>query len=329
MGRSLNLTGQKIDKLTIIRYIGRRQQNNGRTIPQYECKCDCGNDVIRDQSYLLNKRIRHSCGCDAPYSVDNIPHSSSFKLNDFTGKTIGDITVISRADNVRMYGKNEVMWNCVCSCGKHLVIPAYTISRKSKIPNVTFNCGDATKHVIHGNRYINGDSNTRLKDIWNRYRYYCYNPNSDMYHLYGARGIAFCDEWKDNFDVFKKWALSVGYDDTKYLIRAYNDIGFCPENCYFSDRMDKISANSVDRRVSNLPDPMNMLNQLIYYQGSILTASDWDKVAGFPDGTVINGIMNGMTIDQIMAMNIPGVMKNAIYQIDRRTNHPIDLNKYI
>lgn len=41
----------------------------------------------------------------------------------------------------------------------------------------------------------------------------CYNENSDDYPYYGGRGIRICDEWLNDYAVFKEWAYANGYDE--------------------------------------------------------------------------------------------------------------------
>ena len=48
----------------------------------------------------------------------------------------------------------------------------------------------------------------------------CYIPSQKGYENYGGRGIAVCDEWKDDFQAF------------------YNYMGECPIGCNSIDRID-------------------------------------------------------------------------------------------
>lgn len=61
----------------------------------------------------------------------------------------------------------------------------------------------------------------------------CYNKNSKKYQNYGARGIAVCDKWKNNFKAFYNWALKNGYEYGKGLSidRINNDKEYSPNNC--------------------------------------------------------------------------------------------------
>ena len=51
-----DLTNQSFGKLTVIKYVGRNKYNRF-----WECKCECGNKVIRTQTAILSGHS--SCGC--------------------------------------------------------------------------------------------------------------------------------------------------------------------------------------------------------------------------------------------------------------------------
>ena len=72
-------------------------------------------------------------------------------------------------------------------------------------------------------RKTHGLSGTRLYGIWASMKYRCTSTSSSSYALYGARGIAVCDEWLD-FLTFYEWANSNGYRDDLSLDRVDNDL---------------------------------------------------------------------------------------------------------
>ena len=71
----------------------------------------------------------------------------------------------------------------------------------------------------------------RIKRIWKNMKSRCGNPNATSYRIYGGRGIAVCDEWKNDFMSFYNWAINNGYSDDLSIDRIDNDKGYCPENC--------------------------------------------------------------------------------------------------
>lgn len=64
----------------------------------------------------------------------------------------------------------------------------------------------------------------------------CHSPNAQVYKFYGARGIKVCDEWLNDSDAFRLWALKNGYTlnprsrGTK-LLRKDKGGNYSPENC--------------------------------------------------------------------------------------------------
>ena len=54
-----NISGQKFGKLTVIKL----HKRNNRKVILWLCKCDCGNEAVRDGENLKNKQHISSCGC--------------------------------------------------------------------------------------------------------------------------------------------------------------------------------------------------------------------------------------------------------------------------
>lgn len=73
--------------------------------------------------------------------------------------------------------------------------------------------------------------NSKLNEkFWNMMAR-CHNPTSDGFRYYGARGITVCPEWFRNFQAFKLWALSSGYQPRLEIDRVDGSKGYSPENC--------------------------------------------------------------------------------------------------
>ena len=90
------MLGQKFGKLLVISYKG---DNN------WLCRCDCGNEVIKQRIRLITHRkdSKYSCGC-----------SRRGFLKDLTGKRFGKLTVETYIGSSK--------WKCRCDCGNSIEV---------------------------------------------------------------------------------------------------------------------------------------------------------------------------------------------------------------
>lgn len=78
------------------------------------------------------------------------------------------------------------------------------------------------------------DKKERLYQIWRLMVGRCHNENWNNFYTstyYRDRGISVCDEWRQDFYEFKRWALCNGYDDSLSIDRLDPDGNYCPTNC--------------------------------------------------------------------------------------------------
>lgn len=156
------------------------------------------------------------------------------KAKDLTGMRFGKLVVIHKAHpHVAPSGKKHSMWECKCDCGT--VCNSYQnhlLSGRTK----SCGCGKGHEHGEKHPNYTHGQYKSRLYRIWQGMKHRCYCENSTDWHLYGGRGIAMCDEWKNSFSNFAEWAKANGYDEAaKYgqctIDRIDVNGNYCPENC--------------------------------------------------------------------------------------------------
>lgn len=140
---------------------------------------------------------------------------------DMIGKTVGRLTVIGRSES-----KNgKATWQCQCSCGNTTIVTGDSLRQ-----NHTKSCG-CLKEDIRGKASItHGFTGKRPYRIYRNMLNRCYLENNVNYHLYGAKGIGVCDEWKVGFEAW--WEdMQHGYDDHLTLGRIDSSKDYSKENC--------------------------------------------------------------------------------------------------
>lgn len=100
----------------------------------------------------------------------------------------------------------------------------------------------------------------------------CYNQKASRYERYGGRGITICKEWKEDFGVFKEWALANGYADNLTIDRIDNDKGYEPGNCRWA-------TDEIQR--TNRSD-----NHYLTYGDKTLTIKEWSEIVGISDKVI-------------------------------------------
>lgn len=184
---------------------------------------------------------------------------------DLTGKRFGNLVVLEKAEK---QGTSQ-LWLCKCDCGNLTKIRANGLVRLGRD-----SCGCRTSEKISKARFLHGETNSRLYDIWRGMKKRCLLPKAQGYKNYGGRGIHICDEWKDDYLAFKNWALNNGYKDGLTIDRIDNNGNYEPLNCRFTDY--KQQANN--RRS----------NRLLSVNGETKTIQEWADIMGVQRNLIVN-----------------------------------------
>lgn len=123
-------------------------------------------------------------------------------------------------------GRYRRMFLCQCDCGSEIICSLANLTSGN-----TSSCGCLKRELVSKNNSTHHQSKTRLYKCWLRMRNRCYREENENYAYYGGRGIKVCDEWKDSYETFAKWATENGYNDTLTIDRIDCDGNYSPDNC--------------------------------------------------------------------------------------------------
>lgn len=180
--------------------------------------------------------------------------------SEIIGRKHGRLTIQSFSHK-DIHGKR--MWNCLCECGKTVVLPHALFAKK-----ITCGCADEKRSGV---RYkTHGMSHSSEWSIWHGIRKRCLCPTDRAYPRYGGRGIDLCKEWTDSFESFYKdmGQRPVG----KTLDRIDNNKGYSKENCRWVDW----KTQSRNKRT----------NHLLTVDGITQCITEWSEQTGIRKDTL-------------------------------------------
>ena len=178
------------------------------------------------------------------------------KDSDVIGKKFHRLTVLCRNGNSKNHSKQYL---CRCDCGtEKTIIGIYLLDGRVK------SCGCFNREATGNRHRTHNMTHTRLFSIWQNMNTRCSNEKCSEYHNYGGRGITVCEDWKNDFLSFYKWAVANGYDDSLSIDRIDNNRNYEPSNCRWATK--KLQANNT------------RVNHLFTYEGETRTIAEWSEL---------------------------------------------------
>ena len=88
---------------------------------------------------------------------------------------------------------------------------------------------------VCGDLVLTAADRMRLNSVLNGMKERCYNPESENYKNYGAKGVKVCKEWLDDPLSFHLWAMLYGYMEGLSIDRIDPRGNYEPSNCRWTD----------------------------------------------------------------------------------------------
>ena len=129
-------------------------------------------------------------------------------------------------------------------------------------------------------------SKERLYNVYLGMRHRCYDPKIKNYRLYGGRGIKICDEWLNDYSVFREWAYANGYDENAprgkcTIDRIDNNGDYTPQNCRWVDmKTQRKNQNPLNMYQKNPELRTHKSKHMWTINGKTMSANWWCRHYG-------------------------------------------------
>ena len=210
----------------------------------------------------------------------------------YIGQTIDQITIKEKIQHNR-----RTAYKCLCSCGKE------TIKVSSQLSKSICRCVDCGNIASGESRraYSFEFQGTQEYRAWSNMKNRCTNPNYELYHRYGGRGIKVCDEWFNSFETFLK---DMGKKPSKEhsIDRINNDLGYNKENCKWATK---------EEQANNTKNTM-----LLTIDNETKTLTDWCKMYKVPKYLISARLLRGMSPKDALMQGTKNIQDRYSYSVD-------------
>ena len=204
-------------------------------------------------------------------------------IRDLTGQRFGKLIAL---EPIGQDKHKNVIWLCRCDCGRtHEVVSRALVNGSTK----SCGCYERGKFRNKQNVEHHGGSDERLYRVWGGMLNRCYDKNRSEYPNYGGRGITVCEEWKESYAEFRRWALANGYDPELpgsecSIDRIDVNAGYCPANCRWVP---------MDEQLRNTQTTIHL-----DYRGRSITMREASEIGGITIKTIWARIKRGWSVER-------------------------------
>lgn len=261
MSEKLQLKNKRYGSLLVI---DKSDNKNEYRRVSWICKCDCGK-IITVEGRKLVYGVTKSCGC-----ID-------YGNTKLIGKKYGKLTVIK--DSLKRCKSKNVIWECLCECGKKLFFTQYQLNTLNKNYGC-YDCRPKNKRSMTHNM-----SKTSEFHTWKGMLQRCNNQNDKNYHNYGGRGIKVCDRWLNSFENF--FSDMGKKPSRKHSVDRYpnNDGNYEPSNCRWATNPEQCRNKRT--------------NVYLECNGINLIVADWATRWNICPGSISKPLIKGVSFDAL------------------------------
>lgn len=183
-------------------------------------------------------------------------------------------------------------WECACDCGNVSMVWLKHLGSGG-----TRSCGCLSAEIMAGNTYgLRHGHASRLTPeymAWRNIKSRCTNESTPGFHLYGGRGISFCDRWH----VFENFLEDMGErpGPGHSIDRIDNSLGYSPDNCAWRDKKTQ-SRNTRS-------------NRLVSFGGKTMPIASWADEVGINRHAIGRRIAAGWSV--LDALTVPVSSSNT------------------
>lgn len=156
-----DLTGKKFDKLTVIKRTDDKIYNKKSKSVRWECKCDCGNIVIRERMSL----IRNKSACDQCLK-DRFKRLYSTGYESISGYYWSRVYNLAKKRNLEFTITKEYVWKLFCNQNAKCALSGINITFANSAHELSHGQATASLDRIDSKKgYIIGNVQWVHKDI--------------------------------------------------------------------------------------------------------------------------------------------------------------------